>query len=54
MPLPSSRAFLVQFAGGTPGPEGRAEHLASGQAIHFDSWALLQEFVESQLEREPS
>jgi hypothetical protein len=52
--LPSSRAFLVQFAGGSPNPDGRAEHLATGEAIHFDSWVRLQQFLEGQLEKEPS
>jgi hypothetical protein len=52
--LPSNRAFLVQFTGGDMRSDGRAEHLASGTAIHFASWTLLEQFVKRQLEKEPS
>jgi len=48
--LPSDRAFVVQLAAGEPEGEsvrGRAEHLASGEAVHFDSWAHLREFLRS-------
>ena len=48
--LPSNRAFVVQFR--AEGPEkqpkckGRVEHVVSGQAIRFDSWEHLQQFLE--------
>jgi hypothetical protein len=48
--LPSDRAFVVQLARGEPddgGVRGRAEHLASGHTVHFDSWARLREFLRS-------
>lgn len=51
--LPAIRAFVVQFGGETRnegGVCGRVEHLASGHATHFDSWARLREFVERYLE----
>ena len=47
--LPSIRAFVVQFAAETrdeSSVRGRVEHLASGHATRFDSWARLREFVE--------
>lgn len=52
IPFPSDRAFLVQFANGTPDPAGRVEHIASGEVLRFASWALLQEFVERRLAKE--
>jgi hypothetical protein len=51
--FPAARAFLVQFGGDAP-LDGRAEHLASGEAIRFDSWTRLQQFVERRLEEERS
>ena len=54
--LPSIRAFVVQFAAETrdeSGVRGRVEHLASGHATRFDSWARLREFVEGCLEEKP-
>ena len=48
--LPSDRAFVVQLAAGEPDGEsvrGRAEHLASGETVHFDSWTRLREFLRS-------
>jgi hypothetical protein len=49
-PLPSEMAFVVQFAADTDAPEGRfmgrVEHVVSGRATHFDSWAALQQFLE--------
>ena len=45
--LPANRAFVVQFVG-TPAAttfEGRAEHLASGQVIQFESLDHLAAFV---------
>ena len=55
--LPSIRAFVVQFAAETRderGVRGRVEHLASGHATRFDSWARLREFVERCLEERPT
>jgi len=53
--LPANRAFVVQFAaaapGGTSAPHGRAEHMVSGQAIHFGSWVELAAFIEQVLAR---
>ncbi|HEY8515957.1 MAG TPA: hypothetical protein VIS07_10635 [Candidatus Binatia bacterium] len=51
--FPAARAFLVQFGGEAP-LDGRAEHLASGEAIRFDSWTRLQQFVERRLEEDRS
>ena len=50
--LPTNRAFVVQFADGTPGEgilRGRAEHLDSGRIIHFDSLNDLDSFIEGVL-----
>lgn len=51
--LPANRAFTVQFrAPAAAGPEesaGRVEHLVSGQATHFQSWAELRAFIEGML-----
>ena len=51
-PLPSNRAFVVQFeAGRSDDPVcGRAEHLASGQAARFESWGELRAFLLGRLE----
>jgi hypothetical protein len=47
--LPANRTFVVQFrlaeAKGRALFTGRVEHLVSGQASHFQSWAELQEFI---------
>jgi hypothetical protein len=52
--LPTNRAFVVQFRGkGETRPlryEGRVEHLASGQATHFQSWEELRVFIERSLD----
>ncbi len=52
---PAQRAFVVQVAqptlGGENVPLGRAEHLVSGQATHFASWAELEAFIEQVLAR---
>jgi hypothetical protein len=47
--LPRNRAFVVQLAAAGENPDpfhGRIEHLASGQAVRFDSLGRLREFVE--------
>jgi hypothetical protein len=48
--LPTNRAFVAQFRSQEemtpPQYEGRVEHLGSGQAIHFQSWEELWQFVE--------
>jgi hypothetical protein len=46
--LPANRAFVVQFAAELTAEDpfhGRAEHLASGDVIHFESLSHLAEFV---------
>jgi hypothetical protein len=44
--LPCNCAFVVQFSG--PGAyAGRAEHVVSNRAIHFESKAELDAFIES-------
>jgi hypothetical protein len=46
--LPANRAFVVQFAAGPSAEDpfrGRAEHLASGEVLHFVSLAHLSDFV---------
>jgi len=50
--LPADHAFVVQFrpGAGPVGPErGRAEHLVSGTAAMFTTWAELRQFVERAL-----
>ena len=46
LPLPTNRAFVVQFRAQPSGVpfvwDGRVEHVVSGQATHFHS---LEEFV---------
>lgn len=46
---PAQRAFVVQVAQPTSGDEnvplGRAEHMVSGQAAHFATWAELEAFI---------
>jgi hypothetical protein len=52
MSLPSDRAFVVQFAAerrDDGAVRGRVEHLASGRAVRFASWAQLREFLEDRL-----
>jgi hypothetical protein len=48
-PLPSERAFVVQFDAATLEVRGhvagRVEHIVSAQATHFQSWEELQAFV---------
>ena len=58
--LPANRAFVVQFQAAEPGapdaPHGRVEHMVSGKATHFASWAELQAFIEqvlAQVEEKP-
>lgn len=58
--LPSNRAFVVQFRAATEQTSdncaGRIEHLVSGQAVRFDSWEHLQEFIKetlTQVEEKP-
>jgi len=55
--LPTNRAFVVQFHSRTDGSSpqwaGRVEHVSSGQAIHFDSWEQLQQFVAQVLQSLP-
>jgi hypothetical protein len=51
--LPANRAFVVQFQvtapGSTEAVHGRAEHMVSGKATHFASWAELEVFIEQVL-----
>ena len=51
--FPAQRAFVVQVAVAAPGepdvPLGRVEHVVSGQATHFASWAELVAFIEQVL-----
>ena len=48
-PLPTNRAFVVQFRAQPPGAplgwEGRVEHVVSGQATHFRSLEELWAFM---------
>jgi hypothetical protein len=48
-PLPVQYAFVVQFAAGTPRDSinmtGRVEHIASGQAMRFQTVAALVAFM---------
>ena len=48
--FPTDRAFVVQVAVAELGvpdvPLGRVEHVVSGQATHFASWAELVGFIE--------
>src|SRR5437660_2679154 len=48
--FPAQRAFVVQVAVAELGvpdvPLGRAEHVMSGTATHFASWAELGTFIE--------
>ncbi|HXG20904.1 MAG TPA: hypothetical protein VNN62_17735 [Methylomirabilota bacterium] len=50
---PAQRAFVIHMAQSdseeTDIPLGRAEHLISGQATHFVSWAELETFIEQVL-----
>jgi hypothetical protein len=49
LPLPTNRAFVVQFraqpSGAPAGWEGRVEHVVSGQVTHFDSLEELLAFM---------
>ena len=49
LPLPTNRAFLVQFRAQPPGAplawDGRVEHVVSGQATHFHSLEELLAFI---------
>ena len=51
--FPAQRAFVVQVAAAEPGvpdvPLGRAEHVISGTATHFATWAELVAFIEKVL-----
>ena len=48
-PLPTNRAFVVQFraqsSGAPMGWEGRVEHVVSGQMTHFHSLKELLAFI---------
>jgi hypothetical protein len=49
LPLPTNRAFVVQFraqpSGAPLGWEGRVEHVVSGQVTHFHSLEELLAFL---------
>ena len=51
--FPAHRAFVVHIAAAEPGvadpPLGRAEHVMSGTAAHFATWAELVAFIEQVL-----
>ena len=51
--FPAQRAFVVQVAVAEPDvpdvPLGRAEHVISGTATHFATWAELVAFIEQVL-----
>jgi hypothetical protein len=53
--LPRNRAFVVQFRvtedHTQPHCAGRVEHLVSGQAVRFESWQGLQNFIEQALQQ---
>ena len=55
--LPTNCAFVVQFRSPAEATrlhcDGRAEHLVSGQAIHFHSWEQLMGFIEQVLVGNP-
>ena len=46
--LPADRTFVVQFraSAGRTAEDGRVEHLVSGLAAKFATWAELRDFVE--------
>ena len=48
-PLPQQRAFVVQLHAQTDGDtqpiSGRVEHIVSGRAMYFASWAELEMFI---------
>ena len=54
--FPAHRVFVVQVAAAEPGvsntPLGRAEHVVSGTAAHFATWAELVAFIEQVLTAE--
>lgn len=54
--LPSNRAFVVQFTSQANIHDstvfGRAEHIASGAVLHFESLEQLLEFVAKALSAE--
>jgi hypothetical protein len=49
LPLPTNRAFVVQFRAQPPEAplawDGRVEHVVSGQATHFHSLEELMAFI---------
>ena len=49
LPLPTNRAFVVQFRDQLPGTplfwDGRVEHVVSGQMTHFHSLEELLAFI---------
>jgi hypothetical protein len=58
--LPTNRAFVVQFSRQVGESSdhwaGRIEHIVSGRATHFTSWAELQTFMKqilAQVEEKP-
>lgn len=55
--LPADHAFVLQFragaGAGTAGRwAGRAEHVVTGRAAHFDDWAALRAFIEQTLSQQ--
>jgi hypothetical protein len=55
--FPAQRAFVVQLAAAAPSepdvPLGRVEHVVSGQAAPFASWAECVAFIEQVVAAEP-
>jgi hypothetical protein len=51
--FPAQRAFVVHLAAAAPGepdvPLGRVEHVVSGHAVPFASWAECVAFIEQVL-----
>ena len=52
--LPADRTFVVQFRASQDSAieDGRVEHLVSGMAAKFETWAELRGFVEQVLVRQ--
>lgn len=57
-PLPTNRAFVVQFRAQPPGAplgwDGRVEHVVSGQVTHFHSLEELLAFIHRVLTEVPA
>ena len=53
LPLPTDRAFVVQFRAQPPGApigwDGRVEHVVSGQVTHFHAMEELLTFMQNVL-----